>query len=420
MRMLSILSRRHLAASTSICLDAGRRCAGLMHAALCHSLPPPANSPAMLSAIRQRSGIAAAAFAGLLPHPLLVLTTSRVHGAARAAAQPQAHAATTAAVDADAQPAARGAASGRFASGRGRNWSPEQQPARDVAGQQRGEASHASEPYLSAGRGGRSGGRGRGVSSRGRGGNADTQRQPGSDRAVSSSSAGYGRAAKGRGGRPFGGLPSAGRHSRIDTPDSEADSDDATGRSRNSHHSHAGTSRSEHSAARSPRIPSGRRSNTPDPQRQPAVDGSHRRAAASAAAAAAATAAAASTSAAAVPDAVPRNAGITGGRWDVNDAALVERTLKDADTLRRKFADQGVCLRQHLTHSLCVKPMVGRLDLPFGSFVWVTWGVCCDSLCPDVEICQLLVPLPGLVTRPVILAMVVPIIIVKCWLKPRI
>ena len=58
----------------------------------------------------------------------------------------------------------------------------------------------------------------------------------------------------------------------------------------------------------------------------------------------AAFAAAAASAAAAVPDAVPRNAGITSGRWDVNDAALVERTLKDAETLRRKFADQGARL----------------------------------------------------------------------------
>ena len=45
-----------------------------------------------------------------------------------------------------------------------------------------------------------------------------------------------------------------------------------------------------------------------------------------------------------VPDAVPRNAGITGGRWDTNDAALVEQSLKDAETLRRRFAEHGACV----------------------------------------------------------------------------
>lgn len=89
-------------------------------------------------------------------------------------------------------------------------------------------------------------------------------------------------------------------------------------------------------------MPSGRGStDLPDrQQRQAMLEKSHWRAAQSTAAAV--TASAASASAAAVPDAVPRNAGITGGRWDVNDAALVERTLKDSETLRRKFADQGV------------------------------------------------------------------------------
>ena len=314
-----------------------RRCQGLMHAAPCHSLPPPANSPAtMLGALRQRSGIAATAFAGLLPHPLLVLTTSRSHCSTRAAAQQHAHAVYSPAQDIGAQP--DGALGRRAASGRSRNWSPEQQHAREVdssADKQRGEASHASQPYSTTGRG-----RGRGVSrGRGRGGEAGSQLQAGSDRAVSSS-AGHSRGAKGRGGRPFGGLPSAGRRSRGDTPD-EADSDANTGRVLHDRHS-AATPRGQHSGAGSQRLPSSRRSgNTPGrQQRQPMADDSQGRAAQPMAALAAASAAATSA-AAAVPDAVPRNAGITGGRWDVNDAALVERTLKDADTLRRKFADQG-------------------------------------------------------------------------------
>jgi hypothetical protein len=42
---------------------------------------------------------------------------------------------------------------------------------------------------------------------------------------------------------------------------------------------------------------------------------------------------------------VPRNAGITGGHWDTNDAALVEQSLKDAETLRRRFAEHGALAR---------------------------------------------------------------------------
>jgi len=297
----------------------------------------------MLSAIRQRSGVATAAFAGLLPHPLLVLTTSRSHCAARAAVQQHALAVHSTAQDTDAQPIADGAAGRRAASGRSQSWSPVQQHAREAnisRDQQHGEGSHASQSYSTTGRG-RGSGRGRGPnSSRGRGGEGGSQRQPGSDRAVSSS-AGRGSGAKGRGGRPFGGLPSAGRRARGE-PLTEADSDANTGRVLNDQYS-AATSRGEHGMAGSHRFATGRRSDeTSDRQRRQAVsETSHWRAAHSTAAAASA---ATTSAAAAVPDAVPRNAGITGGRWDVNDAALVERTLKDADTLRRKFADQGACL----------------------------------------------------------------------------
>ena len=304
-----------------------------MHPAPCRTLPPPANGPAMMAAIRQCSGKAAAAFNGLLPHPLLVLAISRTHSAARCAAHQQALSVFSAAYEAAAQPVAAGTDCYRFAGGRSQDWSPDQRHAQRVTSAafgQRDDADARSQPVrLSRGRGS---GRGRGRSGgMARSDEGSTPREAGSD----SASAGPRGASRGRHDRVFGGLRSAGRRQKLDE---EVDFGADTGRRGPRGHS---------STAASQRNPSGSTtSGSSDRQRGFAARSSisrYSKQPAMPSTAAYAAAAAVNEASAELPDAVPRNAGITGGRWDANDAALVERSLRDAETLRRKFADQGAC-----------------------------------------------------------------------------
>ena len=311
-----------------------------MHTALCHTLPPPGKSPAMIAALRQRSGIAATAVAGLLPNPLLVLAASRTDIIARGAVLQHTQAVRSGADEQYAQAAARTATGRRFASGRSRDWSPDQREAREVNSsvfRQLDESDHTSQPSQPERARGSGRGRGRSGGAGGRSGDGTFQRQPSAERGSSAGSGQRGAAKPKRGGRTFGGLPSA-AHRRSSASFAGANLDDVSDRSRSSAPS-SGDSRRQHSAAGSQHSGRGRHSGGLDRQQMPKSRTSGRRPAELSAAAAAAAAAAAMSSA--VPDPVPRSAGITGGRWDANDAELVERSLKDAETLRRKFADQG-------------------------------------------------------------------------------
>ena len=339
-----------------------------MHTALCLLLPPPSNSPAMLAAIRQRSGAAVAAGAALLPHPLFALTAFRTDRTARAATIRQPAAADETSVYTDYQSTGPRGNVRQFASHSSRVVVPDQQDSLQEDGSgsgQRGGAGGRSHSSRSSRGRGRSSGRG--GSSVGHVGSDGARQQRGGASLGSRSGMGRRGTDRARGGdRVFGGLPAGNQSRGVADADVQRLSSFATvdvyptGRGRHRGRAPArgrgSATGGSHARQRGPADSQPWR-----PETTATVTATARQLTAVATPSMGAAAAMQIPHAGPYPDPdpVPRNAGITGGRWDANDAALVAQSLKDAETLRRKFADQGRCfdyywrsLRPDLHHSL--------------------------------------------------------------------
>jgi hypothetical protein len=323
-----------------------------MHTALCHLLPPPSNGPSMLAAIRQRSGVAVAAGAALLPHPLFALASSRTEKTARGATLRQAASAAEPSDHKEFQfTGARGNVR-QFSSRSSRIAILDQQDLLQAGSSGSGQHSEAGgSSHSSRSSRGRGSFSGRGSSSAGRVAADGARREHGGANLGSRAGAGRRGTGRARGGeRVFGGLPAGNQirefvDSTMQRPSSFSGADEDF------------SERGQHRGRVSARGRSGGRGGSQSRQRGPADSRPSRPASTATATATAQQFAAAATpsigaaAAAQIPhagpypdsDPVPRNAGITGGRWDANDAALVAQSLKDAETLRRKFADQGRC-----------------------------------------------------------------------------
>ena len=367
------------------------RFVGLMHTALYHLLPPPPNCSPMLAAIRQRAGAAAAAGAAFLPHPLFAVTASRADQTARGVSLRQTASAAESVEYDDAQPYGTKGITRGFVSHSSRSESAGRHDLYQGSG--RGFRQQGAEGGRSfSGRSSRGGGssRGRRSSSAGRVGTDGGPQEQDSGSLTSRAGAGRSGSGRSRGARVFGGLRAAGSR-RTEVMDDvsqrslslSAADEDFTGsgsgrqRGRASTRGRDGGGRGESRSGR--RGPAGAPPWRAEHAARPSGPAQQR--------AAVATPSMGAASAAMHPpypgpypdpDPVPRNAGITGGRWDDNDAALVAQSLKDAETLRRKFADQGASVNMSRLFCRCTGTRANAQ-------VTVICADCpsnCDTCCP--------------------------------------